>query len=125
MGIHYGAPAYDENYEYAGEWPSEWTPYSGWIVVPFPPRLHGWLRYDPVLDEWYWPAHATLQYERDWRETQWKDADVGLMLCAEGNAKAVGTVQDWKDYKNALRNWTEHPDFEVDSIHRPQKPTGV
>lgn len=45
------------------------------------------------------------------------------MLCQDDNVKAVATVEDWQNYKNALRDWPDNPSISPESILRPQKPT--
>lgn len=124
MQKHYAMPAWDEGYEYIGLWEETSAPSSAVeCTAPTEPDKVGYIRFSTTLNDWYWPASAVLRFERNWRDQQWHEADVGLMLAQDDNAKAVGTVQDWQDYKNALRDWPDHPSISPESGLRPQKPT--
>lgn len=124
MFKHYAWAAWDEGYEYIGMHDDSSPPPSAIeCTPPTHPQFGGYMRYNPTVPEWYWPTEAVKRFERVWRFEQWAGADVGLMLAQDGNAKAVGTVQDWQDYKNALRDWPDNPSIEPESVLRPQKPT--
>lgn len=124
MEKHYAMPAWDEGYEYIGLWEETTAPPSAIECSPPENMQHGgYVRYNPSIPGWYWPAAAVLRYERVWRDQQWPEADHGERLAERSNAKAVGTLQDWHDYKNALCDWPDHPSIEPDSALRPQKPT--
>lgn len=121
---HYARPAWDEGYEYIGMH-DESSPPANTIecTEPYDVSMTGYIRYDSSTSTWYWPTSAVLRYERIWRDQQWPAADVGLMLVQDSNSKSVGTIQDWQDYKNALRDWPDNPLIDHDSVNRPQKPT--
>jgi hypothetical protein len=75
---HYAWPAADEGYEYIGQW-TEGTQPSGAVECTDPPDLQitGYIRFNTLSQDWYWPASAVLRYERNWRDQQWPDADHG------------------------------------------------
>lgn len=47
--------------------------------------------------------------ERKWRNDELARADIELLKVQDGIG--TGNVQDWRDYRNALRDWPEHPEF--------------
>lgn len=54
---------------------------------------------------------STLVYgadERQWRNAELLRADVELNKVQDGG---TGTVTAWREYRNALRDWPESPDF--------------
>lgn len=47
--------------------------------------------------------------ERSWRDTELASADIELNMVQDGHKE--GLVGDWRDYRNALRNYPAEPDF--------------
>ena len=56
------------------------------------------------------------QEERTWRDAELAKADIELNKVQDG--RGTGLVSDWRDYRNALRDWPEHESF-PDSAFRP------
>ena len=56
------------------------------------------------------------QEERVWRNLELAKADIELNKVQDG--RGTGLVSDWRDYRNALRDWPEHESF-PDSVFRP------
>lgn len=106
---------------YQGEVQGEgFIPPEDWVQVPTAPE--NWEQtWSFDLSEWYWEVSPLARLEREWRATVWADADIGLMKAQEGASSAVGTVQNWIDYKENLRTWPEHPNFPY-STYRPTAP---
>jgi len=46
--------------------------------------------------------------ERAWRDSELNSADVELLKVQDGGA---GTVSEWRNYRNALRDYPQQPDF--------------
>lgn len=66
-------------------------------------------------------AHRELvESERAWRNSELVRTDIELSKVREGASKAVGTEQDWVDYRNALRDYPEQEDFP--NVLRPVSP---
>ncbi len=57
--------------------------------------------------------------ERVWRNSELERADVELNKVQDG--MGTGTVSSWREYRCALRDWPESPDF-PDSTKRPVAP---
>lgn len=124
MDKHFAYPAWDEGFEYMGFIPEQYAPVSAIeCTAPTEPGRTGYIRFNATTQEWYWPQSAVLRFERVWRQEQWPAADDGKRLVEDDNVKKVGTLQDWKDHKNALRDWPDHPLISVESELRPVKPT--
>lgn len=49
------------------------------------------------------------QEERQWRDAELAKSDVELYKVQDG--RGTGLVSDWRDYRNALRDWPEHESF--------------
>lgn len=58
--------------------------------------------------------------ERAWRDAELVRTDIELNKVREDATKAVGTEQDWIDYRNALRDYPEQEDFP--DVLRPMSP---
>ena len=54
--------------------------------------------------------------ERAWRDGELTKADIELYLVQDGRGQ--GTVKNWRDFRNLLRDWPEHNEF-PDSTYRP------
>jgi len=98
---------------------------EGFIEILVPRPLESvvpdanWMMYNSATSVWEIPYHIGASMFRTWRTTQFNTwVDSGYMLVVDGNHKAQGTLQDWKDFKNALRDHPEHPNF-PDPAYRP------
>ena len=60
-----------------------------------------------------------IDAERSWRNSELARADIELNKVQDGGG--TGTVGDWRDYRNELRDWPEHANF-PDSTKRPVTP---
>lgn len=49
--------------------------------------------------------------ERAWRDAELIRADIELAKVQDSDPKAVGSVAGWREYRKALRSWTEQEDF--------------
>lgn len=58
--------------------------------------------------------------ERFWRNGELERADTMIKLAEDD--ENVGTVQEWRQYRVALRKWPEHKSFPKENF-RPQAPT--
>lgn len=47
--------------------------------------------------------------EREWRNAEISRSDIELNKVQDG--VGTGTVGAWREYRCALRDWPEHPDF--------------
>ena len=56
------------------------------------------------------------QEERQWRDAELARADIELNKVQDG--RGTGIDSDWRNYRNALRDWPEHDGF-PDSTSRP------
>ncbi len=69
-----------------------------------------------ALIEPYVAPDTRPQEERQWRDAELAKADIELNKVQDG--RGTGLVSDWRDYRNALRDWPEHESF-PDSAFRP------
>lgn len=60
--------------------------------------------------------------EREWRNSEIARSDIELLKVQDG--MGVGTVAAWREYRCALREWPENPNF-PDSTKRPVAPDKV
>lgn len=58
--------------------------------------------------------------ERTWRNEELVRADRCLNKVQDG-ASSVGTVSDWRKYRNELRDWPDHESF-PNKVFRPVAP---
>lgn len=69
-------------------------------------------------------SHEELcQEETQWRNFELVNADIELNKVQDGDPKAIGTVSDWRNYRKALRAYTESETF-PDKSSRPVGPRG-
>ena len=64
-------------------------------------------------------AEQIASVERAWRDGELNRADIELNKVQDG--MGTGTVAQWREYRCALRNWSEHESF-PDSSFRPSAP---
>lgn len=62
-----------------------------------------------VLKDFVIPTADYPEIERSWRDSELKRADVELLKAEDDDG--VGTPQQWRAYRKALRAWPEHADF--------------
>jgi hypothetical protein len=67
-------------------------------------------------------TEVLAKQERSWRNQALKEADIELLKVQDD--RGVGLVSDWRDYRNALRDWPENENF-PNSEFRPISPKGV
>lgn len=58
--------------------------------------------------------------ERQWRNTELANADIEINKAVDSANYAV--EKSWRNYRLALRDWPENPDF-PDATKRPARPT--
>lgn len=49
--------------------------------------------------------------EREWRNTQYSEVAIALDRHSDASPSAVGTQEQWQDYREALRQYPQQPDF--------------
>lgn len=103
-----------------GEMVDEWEPpVELGLIELFTPFNYNWRnRYNLLTHVWEISPGILAGDERGWRGNTLAAADVPTLVAQDGNHKALGTYQDWQNYKNALRDWPEHPNF-PDPAYRP------
>ena len=67
----------------------------------------------PLTDE------QLASMERVWRNGELDRADIELNKVQDG--MGFGSVSEWREYRKALRDWPEHPDF-PNKEFRPKAP---
>ena len=67
-------------------------------------------------------TEVLAQHERSWRNQALAEADIELLKVQDD--RGTGLVADWRDYRNALRDWPENENF-PNSEFRPLSPKEV
>jgi hypothetical protein len=49
--------------------------------------------------------------EREWRDAQYENVVIGLDRISDNSPSAVGTISQWRDYREALRQYPQQADF--------------
>ncbi len=73
---------------------------------------------ESVLQQQQFEENKTTAHEREWRDNELARADEELGKIQDG---AAGTVGEWRDYRNLLRDLPTHADF-PNSSARPCAP---
>lgn len=94
---------------------------EGWVEVPYGPPLHA----DQVWsfpDGPYGPSlFVTSGEENAWREAELAGVPDQIAMIEDDDPAAVATVQQWRDYRKALRLWADtNPAFPFGT--RPVRP---
>lgn len=121
---------FKKQYEKAGNWPNDLVEiteadYKKYALGSspegkYPSLIGGVLSWVDVI-----PAELTLGQleteERTWRNSELDEADIELNKVQDSDAKSVGSVADWRNYRKLLRSWPEHVEF-PNKTFRPISP---
>lgn len=101
----------------------------GWVAMGSqrPPGDNTLLYTATLAGEWAISDETVARIDAD-REAAWVDAEMLLvavqlvMLEDEDPSALPGTARQWRDYRIALRNWTEGAPNFPDEAYRPMRP---
>jgi hypothetical protein len=54
---------------------------------------------------------ALIITERTWRDAQYENVVIGLDRISDNSPSAAGTISQWRDYREALRQYPQQADF--------------
>lgn len=82
------------------------TPEGG-IEVPFGPDQHADQIWDFDTETWGPSTYVATAGENDWRIAEMLAIPDEIAKVEDDDPDAIGTVEDWRNYRKALRLWVE------------------